>query len=81
LNRFLDGRQLLILHGDEHPVGFSGHEWDDSTVLQTKRIYRSNVCSSAKHCRGVAHRISWDGNRFSCATVRGGSGSLTRRCT
>lgn len=71
LQAFIGSRVLLWLHGDEHPRGFSGAEWDDSGQFGDTTYFRSNVCSSATGCRGLGHRIEWNGEVFRCTEVQG----------
>lgn len=69
LRKYIEGRELLILHGDEHPRTFPGSVWDCSDQLFGRRIFRSHVCSS--NPRGVGQRITWDGTTFTAREVRG----------
>jgi hypothetical protein len=71
LSEFVDGRELLILHGHNHPSTFPGSFWNHSEELLGKRIFRSHVCSSSNRSRGLGHRITWDGVTFTSCKVQG----------
>ena len=66
-----ESRQLLVLHGHEHPREFDGVEWDETGRVAGKPFYRSRVCSSARVRRGMGNRILWDCERFSSTPVQG----------
>lgn len=61
---------LLFLHGHERPRDFDGTEWCES-VTSTSTVFRSRVCSSVSRCRGLGHRIEWDGRLFRRTVVQG----------
>ncbi len=68
---FIGSRRLLVLHGHEHPSGFSGAEWDESGRLGQNTYCRSKICSSVSSRRGLCHLIEWSGNSFHCSEVQG----------
>jgi hypothetical protein len=70
LSPLVDGRELLVLHGDEHPRGFDGCAWDDAGQVRGRRFFRSNVCSSAQP-RGRGHQIVWAGGTLRRFIVQG----------
>ena len=69
--RFARNRPILFLHGHDHPEDASGSVWDTDFPIGKSVSYRSNVCSSARHNRGRANLITWDGTRFRCESVQG----------
>jgi len=77
LAEFIGGREMLILHGHEHPKDFSGSDWDSEASFCGRRFYRSHVCSSVSACRGVGHRITWNDQSFEYSKVRGESDGTT----
>jgi predicted phosphodiesterase len=71
LRGLVDSRELLVLHGHEHPASFRGVERDYSGSLGGKPYFRSNVCSSVSSRRGLGQLISWANCSFSCLEVQG----------
>jgi len=71
LRGFVGSREMLILHGHEHPASFKGAEWDQSGRLGGKSYFRSKVCSSVSSRRGLGHLIWWDKHSFRCEVVQG----------
>lgn len=76
LRQLSEKTPLLILHGDEHPKGFSGLEW--RTPCDGEGVFRSNVCSSPPYRedgtaeKGLAHVIQLCSNgEFTAIKERG----------
>jgi hypothetical protein len=69
LHRFVGSRELLILHGHDHPPSFPGSKWDPSGLLVGKPYVRSHVCSSVTTRRGFGHFIEWRDESFHCSEV------------
>jgi len=67
-------RTLLVLHGHDHRTGFSGVEWADSAIHNSKPYIRSKVCSSISGRLGLGHLVVWDGSFFTCKSVQGPKG-------
>jgi hypothetical protein len=79
VSAFVGLRELLILHGDEHPWTFSGAEWDESGVLGDRHYYRSRIYSAKSGRRGLCHRILWFGDAFRCVAVQGSMAPIRLR--
>jgi hypothetical protein len=67
LAKFIDGRQLLVLDGHNHP---RGTKWETNATLSGIVCFRSTVIS-CKAPRGTGHVVTWNGNGFDCEAVRG----------
>lgn len=69
----LGKRPLLLLHGDEHSRSVlpDGHEWSQWECRTRKcDVYRSNIYSAWKNI-GLAHKIKWSWDKFSCELLHG----------
>jgi hypothetical protein len=68
---FVGTKELLVLHGHEHPTGFSGAEWHEDDILPNgKRYFRSQVCSSMDRS-ACGHLIRWENSSFRRWRVEG----------
>lgn len=67
LAKFIDKRQLLVVDGHNHP---RGTRWETNVEFGSIACFRSTVisCNAPK---GTSHLITWNGNAFDCADVRG----------
>lgn len=72
LKDLADYRKILLLHGHEHPVSFSGHNWENFNKIDNiKYYYLSHVCSSIPTKRGIGHLITWNNYKtFKCEVVQ-----------
>lgn len=70
LKKFIGDRQLLLLHGHQHPYPFE-RLWDERATLGSLTCYRSQVSTSARHRRGLVNIVSWENQRFTCQALQG----------
>lgn len=63
------GNPVLILHGHDHNEAYNGSVWEETARLGQLTYCRSNVCSSSKKNRGIAHLIIWSDSCFQYVQV------------